>query len=228
MRKYRDRVPVADADPFATSRPTPDVPYDRPWLIAQWKLEEILRTRLVEYGVQVELSAEVTGLKEGPDSVTASLADGRNIEAQYVVGCDGGHSAVRKLLGIPFEGQTNEEQAMVCGDVEVDGLDRGYWHQWFDEDGAVMLCPIPGTRSDWWFQAGPETDASGAPVPPSLESFHAALRPAHRTRRPPTCRTPPCCPRTGSMSEWSTATGWAVRSWPATPRMCTRWRAVWA
>ncbi|MGY4900644.1 FAD-dependent monooxygenase [Streptomyces sp. 900116325] len=171
MRKYRDGMPVADADPFATSHPTPDAPYDRPWLIAQWKLEEILRTRLSEYGVRVELSAEVTGLAEGPDSVTASLADGRDIEARYVVGCDGAHSAVRKLLGIPFEGQTNEEQMMVCGDVEVDGLDRGYWHQWFDEDGAVMLCPIPGTRSGWWFQAGPETDASGAPVPPSLESF---------------------------------------------------------
>ena len=33
-------------------------------MIAQWKLEEILRARLAEYGVQVELSAEVTGLEE--------------------------------------------------------------------------------------------------------------------------------------------------------------------
>ena len=30
MRKYRDGVPIADADPFSTSRPTPDAPYDRP------------------------------------------------------------------------------------------------------------------------------------------------------------------------------------------------------
>ena len=44
--------------------------------------------------------------------MTASLADGRDIEARYLVGCDGGHSTVRKLLGIPFEGQTNEEQMM--------------------------------------------------------------------------------------------------------------------
>ena len=171
MRKYRDGMPVADADPFATSHPTPDAPYDRPWLIAQWKLEEILRSRLSEYGVQVELSAEVTGLAEGPDSVTTSLADGRDIEARYVVGCDGAHSAVRKLLGVPFAGRTSEEQVMVCGDVELDGLDRGIWHQWFDEDGAVMLCPIPGTRSGWWFQAGPERDGEGRVVEPSRESF---------------------------------------------------------
>ncbi|MFF8913533.1 FAD-dependent monooxygenase [Streptomyces sp. NPDC015032] len=188
MRKYRDGLPVADADPFEASHPTPDAPYDRPWLIAQWRLEEILRDRLAEYGVQVELGAEATGLATGPDSVTVALADGRSLAARYVVGCDGGHSAVRKLLGVPFEGKTAEEQMMVCGDVEADGLDRGYWHQWFDEDGAVLLCPIPGTRSGWWFQAGPERDRTGAPVPPSLESFrrlfakHTGLPGSHLSR----------------------------------------------
>ncbi|WP_326671775.1 FAD-dependent monooxygenase [Streptomyces sp. NBC_01257] len=171
MRKYRNGVPIADAAPFADARPTPDAPYDRPRMIAQWRLEEILRARLAEYGVRVELGSELVGLAEGRTSVTAALAGGGEIEARYVAGCDGGHSAVRKLLGVPFEGKTDETQMMVCGDVEAEGPDRGFWHQWFDEDGAVMLCPIPGTRSGWWFQAGPETDASGAPVPPSLDSF---------------------------------------------------------
>lgn len=171
MRKYRGGEVIADADPFAAARPMPDAPYDRPWLIAQWRLEEILRARLAEYGVRVELGTELVGLAQGDDSVTASLADGREIESRYAVGCDGGHSAVRKLLGVPFEGKTDEEQSMVCGDVEAEGPDRGIWHQWFDEDGGVMLCPIPGTRSGWWFQAAPEKDAAGRPVPPSLESF---------------------------------------------------------
>ncbi|MFI9625238.1 FAD-dependent monooxygenase [Streptomyces sp. NPDC052042] len=171
MRKYRNGLPVADMDPFEASRPTPDAPYDRPWLIAQWRLEEILRDRLAEYGVHVELGSEAIGLTQRPDAVAVTLADGRSIEARYVVGCDGGHSPVRKLLGVSFEGRTTEEQAMVCGDVAVDGPDRGFWHQWFDEDGGVMLCPIPGTRSGWWFQAAPERDGAGAPVPPSLESF---------------------------------------------------------
>ncbi|MFE7623767.1 FAD-dependent monooxygenase [Streptomyces sp. NPDC057509] len=171
MRKYRGGAVIADAEPFAGLRPTPDAPYDRPLMIAQWQLEEVLRARLAEYGVRVELGSELVALAEGEASVTATLAGGARIEASYVAGCDGGHSAVRKLLGIPFEGKTDETQQMVCGDVEIEGLDRGFWHQWFDEDGAVMLCPIPGTRSGWWFQAGPETDASGAPVPPSLAGF---------------------------------------------------------
>ncbi|MFE6662992.1 FAD-dependent monooxygenase [Streptomyces sp. NPDC057697] len=182
MRKYRDGLPVAETDPFASSRPTPDVPYDRGALIAQWQLEAILRERLAEYGVRVELGSEAVGLSQGSGSVTVALADGRSIEARYAVGCDGAHSPVRKMLGVAFEGQTSEEQTMVCGDVEADGLDRGVWHQWFDEDGAVMLCPIPGTRSGWWFQAGPERDAAGAPVPPSLESFRRLF--AKHTRLP--------------------------------------------
>ncbi|MFF1836761.1 FAD-dependent monooxygenase [Streptomyces sp. NPDC058231] len=171
MRKYRNGLPIADTDPYEGSAPTPDAPYDRGRLIAQWRLEEILRARLAEYGVHVELGAEVTGLTQTDTSVTAVLAGGEEIGARYMVGCDGGHSTVRKLLGVPFEGRTYEGRTMVCGDVEVTELDRGHWHQWFDEDGAVMLCPIPGTASGWWFQAGQEADAAGAPVPPSQESF---------------------------------------------------------
>ncbi|MFJ6849288.1 FAD-dependent monooxygenase [Streptomyces sp. NPDC091271] len=184
MRKYRDGVPVADADPYAGSSPTPDAPYDRGWLIAQWRLEEILRDRLAGHGVAVETGTEVVGLGDDGTSVTVTLADGSAFGARYVVGCDGAHSRVRKLLGVPFDGETDEEQMMVCGDVEITPgvLDRGIWHQWFDEDGAVMLCPIPGTRTGWWFQSGPERDADGRPLAPALDGFRRLF--ARHTRLP--------------------------------------------
>ncbi|MFJ8882983.1 FAD-dependent monooxygenase [Streptomyces sp. NPDC102402] len=189
MRKYRDGAPVADTDPYAGSAPTPDAPYDRGRLIAQWRLEEILRDRLAGYGVAVETGTEVVGLTDEGTSVTVTLADGSGASARYVVGCDGAHSRVRKLLGVPFEGETAEDQVMVCGDVEIDPgvLDRTVWHQWFDEDGAVMLCPVPGTRTGWWFQAGPERDAEGRPLAPSTDGFrrlfarHTRLPAAHLT-----------------------------------------------
>ncbi|MFJ9321468.1 FAD-dependent monooxygenase [Streptomyces globisporus] len=186
MLKYRDRLPVAETDPWADSSPSPDAPYDRGWVIAQWRLEEILRDRLAGYGVRVELGREVTGLGEGPGGrhVDVTFAEGRTDRARYVVGCDGAHSSVRKLLGIGFEGATAEDQVMVCGDVDLaDGaLDRTRWHQWFDEDGAVMLCPIPGTRTGWWFQAGPERDGRGRPLAPTADGFRRLLD--HHTALP--------------------------------------------
>ncbi|MEU4181508.1 FAD-dependent monooxygenase [Streptomyces sp. NPDC026589] len=198
MLKYRDRLPVAEADPWADSAPSPDAPYDRGWLIAQWRLEGILRDRLAGYGVRVEPGREVVGLTQtrhddgGGDEggrgdgghVDVRYADGPAGRARYVVGCDGAHSSVRKLLGIGFEGTTDEDQVMVCGDVDLaeGALDRNRWHQWFDEDGAVMLCPIPGTRTGWWFQAGPERDGRGRPLAPTADGFRRLL--AHHTALP--------------------------------------------
>ncbi|MGW1815237.1 FAD-dependent monooxygenase [Streptomyces sp. NPDC002125] len=184
MRKYRDGEPVADTDPYAGSSPAPDAPYDRGRLIAQWRLEEILRDRLAEHGAAVETGSEVVGLTDDGTSVAVAFADGSRTEARYVVGCDGAHSRVRKLLGVPFDGETDEEQVMVCGDVEITPgvLDRGVWHQWFDTDGAVMLCPVPGTRSGWWFQSGPERDSGGRPLAPTVEGFRRLF--ARHTRLP--------------------------------------------
>ncbi|MFJ6610530.1 FAD-dependent oxidoreductase [Streptomyces sp. NPDC091289] len=186
MLKYRDRLPVAESDPWADSAPPPDAPYDRGWLIAQWRLEGILRDRLAGYGVHVELGREVVGLAEEAHGrrVDVTFAEGRTERARYVVGCDGAHSSVRKLLGIGFAGTTDEDQVMVCGDVDLaeGALDRTRWHQWFDEDGAVMLCPIPGTRTGWWFQAGPERDGRGQPLAPTADGFRRLL--AHHTALP--------------------------------------------
>lgn len=198
MRVYRDHRPVAETDPWADAAPTPApatapaTRFDRPWLIAQWRLEEILRARLAGHGVHVELGREVVGLVEGAGGqhVDVTFAEGRAERARYVVGCDGAHSPVRKLLGITFDGTTAEDQVMVSGDVELDHeeLGRDRWHQWFDADGAVMLCPIPGTRTGWWFQAGPERDADGRPLAPTLDGFrrlftrHTGLPGRHLTR----------------------------------------------
>ncbi|MFD4559328.1 FAD-dependent monooxygenase [Streptomyces sp. NPDC058469] len=171
FRKYFDGAHVNDTDPFAETRPTPDAPYERGVLIGQWQVEKLLRERLAEFGVGVEPGTEVTGFEQDEDGVTAVLADGERIRAGYLVGCDGGRSRVRKAMGVRFEGTTEETQSMVVGDVEAEGISRDVWHQWFASDGGgVMLCPMPGTNS-FQFQAGPELDASGEPLPPSLESF---------------------------------------------------------
>ncbi|WP_079406861.1 FAD-dependent monooxygenase [Streptomyces sp. 3211] len=140
-------------------------------LLGQWQIEAALRDRLAGLGVRVEYGSELAGISQDESGVRAELADGTVIGARYLAGCDGGRSTTRKLLGIPFEGNGQEEPAMVIGDVRAPGLGRDAWHQWFTSDGGgMLLCPMPGTDS-FQLQASPERDERGEPVPPSLESF---------------------------------------------------------
>jgi 2-polyprenyl-6-methoxyphenol hydroxylase-like FAD-dependent oxidoreductase len=169
LRKYRDGEIVTDTDPFAVLEPTPSAPYVRGLFIAQWQVEEILRTRLAEWGVTVELGTELTGFEQTEKSVVATTAAGKRIAAEYLVACDGGRSTIRKSLPVTFDGRTEEGRMMILGDVEAEGLSRDHWHQWIDEDGAILLCPL-GERS-FQLQALPERDELGRPVAPSLETF---------------------------------------------------------
>ncbi|GAA1980257.1 FAD-dependent monooxygenase [Kitasatospora viridis] len=169
-RKYFEGAHAADSEPFAERRPTPEEPYDSTVFLGQARLEQLLRDRLADHGGTVELGAELAGFTQDADGVTARLADGRTIRATHLVGCDGGRSTVRRALGLAFEGRGEEEQAMVCGDVEAPGLSRDVWHQWFGPDGGLMLWPVPGTDS-FQLQAAPERDPDGHPLPPSLAGF---------------------------------------------------------
>ncbi|MBT2477474.1 FAD-dependent monooxygenase [Streptomyces sp. ISL-94] len=159
LRKYFDGAPVKDT------------PAGDGLVIGQWQVEEVLRERLAGLGVAVEYGLQVVGIDQDETGVTARLADGRSVRARYAAGCDGGHSTVRKVLGIPFEGHTAETEVMTLGDVKAPGLGRGYWHQWFTSDGGgILLCPIPGTEI-FQLQASRELDERGEPLPPSLEGF---------------------------------------------------------
>ena len=62
---------------------------------------------------EVLFERRVTELQQGEGSVELRCADGSAFSADYVIGCDGGRSAVRKLLGIEFEGYTWPERFLV-------------------------------------------------------------------------------------------------------------------
>lgn len=129
---------------------TSDTPYPNLWMIPQWRTEEILRARLAKLGAATEFGVTLTSFKQDADVVMAGLAraDGsvEHVQARFLVGCDGGHSAVRKSLGLRFEGEGLEGQRVVVADVELEGLDRGGWHVWPLAKGCVLtLCPLPCT-----------------------------------------------------------------------------------
>jgi len=168
-RKYQGAEVIAETDPEAGRVPTPDIPYPVGLMIPQWRVEQILRERLADFGVTVELGAELRGFSQDSGGVTATIGDAQ-VQARYLIGCDGGHSTVRRALGLSLRGQTPDLQLMAVGDVEVDGLSRDAWHQWFTADGAIMLCPLPGTDA-FQVQASHELDQDGTPLEPTLERF---------------------------------------------------------
>jgi 2-polyprenyl-6-methoxyphenol hydroxylase-like FAD-dependent oxidoreductase len=176
VRRYAgpdDRVgTLHDLHPGAESGP--QRPYGRTLLTPQWRVEEVLRDRLADLGVAVDQGRTVIGLAQEADRATVSFADGTATAAQYVVGCDGGSSAVRRLLGVSFLGETHEGVRLLLGDVRLDGLDRDAWHQFGGpaRDDWLGLCPLPATDT-FQFQG---TVPPGSPDPElSLEAFQAAV-----------------------------------------------------
>jgi 2-polyprenyl-6-methoxyphenol hydroxylase-like FAD-dependent oxidoreductase len=153
---------------------TPDVPYPVGVIIPQWRTERILRDRLGTLGVSVEQSTELVSFDQSDDGVTGTLRtpDGDvRIDVDYVIGCDGGHSSIRKALGVGFEGTTADDGFMLIADLEVTGLPADHWHMYFGSSGFIALCPFAGIPS-WQIQAVTAPDPVTGTVPqPSLEVF---------------------------------------------------------
>lgn len=66
--------------------------------------ERIILNWAEELGVPILRGVEITGFTEDASGVDVALSGGRSLQAQYLVGCDGGRSFVRKAAGIGFPG----------------------------------------------------------------------------------------------------------------------------
>lgn len=86
--------------------------------IPQPTTERLLTERAVELGAEIRRGCEVTGLAQDDDGVTAELADGTRLRSRYLVGCDGGRSTVRRLLGVDFPGEPATTETLL-GEVRV-------------------------------------------------------------------------------------------------------------
>jgi 2-polyprenyl-6-methoxyphenol hydroxylase-like FAD-dependent oxidoreductase len=123
---------------------TEGVPYPNLWLIPQSRTEEILRERLAQLGGQVEFGTAFEEVSLKMRGVQVRLSTGELVTAEYLIGCDGGHSAVRKALGLVLRGETLGTEAAFVADVSVEGLDHTDWHVWpFAKGGPIGLCPLP-------------------------------------------------------------------------------------
>ncbi|MBX3219052.1 MAG: FAD-dependent monooxygenase [Labilithrix sp.] len=86
----------------------------------QDRIERILAAWIEELGVPIYRAREVTGFAQDDTGVDVDLSDAPSLRAQYLVGCDGGRSLIRKKAGIDFPG-SDPSTSYLIAEVEMTG-----------------------------------------------------------------------------------------------------------
>ncbi|MEV5806793.1 rifampin monooxygenase [Streptomyces parvulus] len=143
--------------------------------IPQPVTDRLLTERALELGAEVERGRELVGLDQDDHGVTAELADGTRLRARHLVGCDGGRSTVRRLLGVPFPGEPSGTDTLI-GEMRV-GAEP--------ETVAAVVAEVRETQKrfgagplgDGYYRVGvPAADVAGdRSAPPTLEEFRRQL-----------------------------------------------------
>jgi 2-polyprenyl-6-methoxyphenol hydroxylase-like FAD-dependent oxidoreductase len=96
------------------------LPTRHPYTLGLWQThtERLLAGWIETLGVTVHRGIEVTGVVQDEAGVDVALSDGRSLRAEYLVGCDGGRSLVRKSAGIEFPG-SEPTTSNIIGEVEM-------------------------------------------------------------------------------------------------------------
>ncbi|WP_327302489.1 rifampin monooxygenase [Streptomyces sp. NBC_01298] len=143
--------------------------------IAQPVTERLLGEHALEVGTEIRRGCEVVGLSQDEDGVTVELADGTRLRSRYLVGCDGGRSAVRKLLGVGFPGEPATVETLL-GHMEVTAD---------PETIAAVVAEVNKTQLRFGVHAGedgscrvivPADGVSEDRSAPTLEEFKQQLR----------------------------------------------------
>ncbi|GHB14975.1 monooxygenase [Streptomyces umbrinus] len=135
----------------------------------------LIEEHAVQLGAQVRRGCAVAGFEQDDEGVTVDLADGERLRARYLVGCDGGRSAVRKLLGVGFPGEPSRTETLM-GEMEV-GVPQ--------EEVAAKVAEAGETNKRFWlrpFGGGaysvvvPAAGVGDRAEPPTLQDFKQQLR----------------------------------------------------
>jgi len=108
---------VAQVAGFASVRlDISDFPTRHPYGLGLWQnhIERILADWVGELAVTIYRGREVTGFAQDETGVDVELSDGQSLRAEYLVGCDGGRSLIRKAAGIEFPGWDATTSALIA------------------------------------------------------------------------------------------------------------------
>jgi 2-polyprenyl-6-methoxyphenol hydroxylase-like FAD-dependent oxidoreductase len=127
-----------------------EAPYPYILMLPQSQTECVLIELLHALGGKVERSRELIDVQQQGDhviSLVAHINEGtetvEEINASWVIGCDGAHSKIRKALGLQFEGSTYEEEFLLA-DVDLNwSRTHDESHAWLHTDGLFAALPLP-------------------------------------------------------------------------------------
>lgn len=181
--RFLNEGQIAQTTGFAGTRfDISDFPTRHPYGLGLWQnhIERILAGWVAELSVPILHGCEVTGFTQDEDGVDVALADGRRLRAQYLVGCDGGRSRIRKAAGIDFPGSDATTSGLLA-EVEMRdtpelGIHRGrlgiysFGRKAYEiHDGAIIYADH-GPISIMVTEAG-----VGDRTEPTLDTLRAAL-----------------------------------------------------
>jgi 2-polyprenyl-6-methoxyphenol hydroxylase-like FAD-dependent oxidoreductase len=129
---------------FPTTLDLSDFPTRRPYGLAlgQNRFERILSEWAAELGVAIRRGTEVTGFTQDADGVDVSLAGGGSLRADWLVGCDGGRSLVRRMAGIAFPGWEPSSSSLIAEARVRDTSQVGTINR--DAKGVYAVGPLDG------------------------------------------------------------------------------------
>lgn len=122
------------------------------------------------------LADRAVGVHQDHENVTVELADGSRLRAAYVVGCDGGRSTVRRLLGIDFSGEPPRQEWLLV-EAEVDATeDELADARAAGKPRGLLFGPAPHEAGVQRFVMATEAPVEDRSIPPTLEEFIQRVR----------------------------------------------------
>ncbi len=138
---------VAQAASFATTvLDMSDFPTRHPYSLGifQNEIERIMAGWLAELPVRIYYGRQVTGFAQDDTGVDVELADGRSLRAQYLIGCDGGRSVIRRAAGIEFPGWDPTRSNLIAEVELAEAPPQGVRH---DAIGVHAMHPMQDGRT---------------------------------------------------------------------------------
>ncbi len=128
--------------PFAgTTLDTSDLPTRHNYFLVLWqsRTERILTDWVGELGVPIYRGREVTGFTQNDIAVDIELSGDRSMRAEYLVGCDGGRSLIRKKAGIDFPGWDPSTSYLIA---ELETAQEPKWGMHRNEKGINAVAKL--------------------------------------------------------------------------------------